>query len=187
MKCVALALTAAALVACGPGSSAQDGGTVMTPVDAGSLGQNLSCQASLVGAAAGAFPCEVTAVFVRGGPNNTTVTITGNTRDRNPEINLSVRIPLEPEPGKSYTWMDDVLWSELLVNDAPAGNSFAASKAQQIDPAAFTFRATEVTGRVATANGGAQLRFTFQLDATLRPTPSSPAPNNTRVTISVTK
>lgn len=176
------------LVACGPQGSGGDAGTgPMTPVDAGNLGQNLFCQASLVGAATGAFPCEVTAVFARGGPNTTTVTITGNTRDRNPEVNLVLRIPLEPEPGRSYTWADDVLHGELLVNDAPAGNSFAASKAQLIDPHMFSFRATEVTGRLATANGGAQLRFTFQFDASLRPTPSSPAPNNTRVTIAVTK
>lgn len=176
------------LSACGPSSAGGDGGAgSMAPSDAGSLGQNLFCQASLVGAATGAFPCEVTAVFARGGPNNTTITITGNTRDRNPEVNLVLRIPLEPEPGKAYSWVDDVLHAELLVNDAPAGNSFAASKAQMIDPHMFTFRANEVTGRLATSNGGAQLRFTFQLDASLRPTPSSAAPNNTRVSIAVTK
>lgn len=177
------------LVACGPTVPAPDGGsTMMMPVaDAGSLGQNLSCRVSVIGAASGAFPCEVTAVFARGAPNATTVTITGNTRDRNPEVNLTVRLPLEPENGKTYSWVDDVVSAELLINDGPAGNAFVASKAQMIDPFMFSFRAGETTGRMATSGGGAQLRFVFQLDASLVPTPSSTAPNNARVSISVTK
>lgn len=177
------------VAACGPNVPTPDGGsTMMMPaVDAGSLGQNLSCRASLVGAVTGNFECVATAVFVRGGPNNTTVTITGNTRDRNPEVNFSVRFALEPEPGKSYTWADDVLSAELLVNDTPSGNSFVASKAMMIDPPMFTYRVTEVTGRVATSGGGAQLRFTQQLDVILKPTSASPAPNNVRVSIAVTK
>jgi hypothetical protein len=160
---------------------------MMPAGDAGSLGQNLSCRASLVGAVTGNFTCDVTAVFVRGAPNNTTVTITGNTRDRNPEVNFSVKFPLEPEPGKSYTWMDDLLSAELLVTDTPSGNSFVGSKNMMIEPPMFTYRVTEVTGRVATSGGGAQLRFTQQLDVTLKPTMASPAPNNVRVSISVTK
>lgn len=175
--------------ACGPMVPSPAGGsTMMMPaVDAGSLGQNLSCRASLVGAVTGNFECEAKAVFVRGGPNTTTVTITGNTRDRNPEVNFSLKFALEPEPGKSYTWMDDVLSAELLVNDTPSGNSFAASKAMMIEPPMLTYRVTEVTGRVATAGGGAQLRFTQQLDVILKPTMASPAPNNVRVSIAVTK
>ena len=97
---------------------------MMPAVDAGSLGQNLSCRASLVGAVTGSFECDATAVFVRGGPNNTTVTITGNTRDRNPEVNFSVRFALEPEPGKSYTWVDDVLSAELLPRKRPMPGIF---------------------------------------------------------------
>lgn len=175
--------------ACGPSVPTPDGGsTVMTPaVDAGSLGQHLSCRASVVGAVTGTFECVASAVFARGAPNNTTLTVTANTRDRNPEVNFSVKVPLEPEAGKSYPWMDEVLASELLVDDGPTGNSFVASKAMMVEPAAFSFRVNEVTGRLATAGGGAQLRFTLQLDATLRPTLGSPAPNNVRVSIVVTK
>lgn len=175
--------------ACGPMVPAPDGGatSMMPAADAGSLGPNLSCRASLVGAATGSFLCDASAVFVRGAPNNTTLTVTGNTRDRNPEVNLSVRFALEPEPGRTYGWMDDVLWAELLVTDVPAGNTFVASKAQAIEPAAFSLKVNEVTGRLATSGGGAQLRFTAQLEATLRPTSSSPAPNNVRVSVAVTK
>lgn len=181
-------LVALLLAACGPAVPIPDGGTTMQqPVDAGSLGQNLFCRASIVGGVTGAFECEVTAVFVRGGPNNTTFTIRGNQRDRNPELDFSVRIALEPEAGKTYGWMDDVLTSELLVNHVPTNDSFLASKGQTIDPASFSLRVNEVTGRLAMANGGAQLRATFQLEATLRPTPGSTAPNNARVTVSVTK
>lgn len=184
----ALALLGCALVACGPSVPVPDGGsTPMMAVDAGSLGQNLSCRVSVLGAAAGSFPCEVSAVFARGAPNATTITITGNTRDRNPEVNLTLRIPLEPENGKTYSYVDDVLYAELLINDGPAGNNFVASKGQMIDPFMFSFRAGETTGRLATSGGGAQLRFLFQLDATLVPTMSSTAPNNARVSVSVTK
>ena len=183
-----LALLGVCLVACGPSVPVPDGGsTPMMATDAGSLGQNLSCRVSLIGAASGAFPCEVTAVFARGAPNATTITITANTRDKNPEVNLTVRLPLEPENGKTYAWVDDVLYAELLINDGPAGNNFVASKGQMIEPFMFSFRAGETTGRLARSGGGAQLRFLFQLDATLVPTPSSPAPNNARVSVSVTK
>jgi hypothetical protein len=156
-------------------------------VDAGSLGQNLSCRAALVGAVTGNFPCDVTAVFVPGASNSTTVSISGNARERNPEVNFVVRVPREPESGTSYSWMEDVLSAELLVHDMPSGNSFVASKGLMIDPATFTYRVGEVTGRLTTGGGGAEFRVTQQLDVTLKPTMASPAPNNVRVSIAVTK
>jgi hypothetical protein len=154
-------------------------------VDAGSLGPNVSCQAALIGGATGNFGCEVNTVFVRGAPNNSTVTITANSRDRSPEVTVSVRVPLELEAGKSYSWADDLLAGEVIVTDVPRGNTFLASKGQGVDPVSFTFRVEQVPGRVATANGGAQLRFLGKLEATLRPTVDSSAVNNARVTLTI--
>ncbi len=154
-------------------------------IDAGSLGPNVSCQAALIGGATGNFSCEVSTVFVREPPNTSTVTITANARDRSPEVNVSVKVPLELEPGKSYSWADDLLAGEVIVNDVPRGNTFVASKGQGVDPVAFSFRVEQVPGRLATSNGGAQLRFLGKLEATLRPTVDSSAVNNARVTLTI--
>lgn len=156
-------------------------------VDAGTLGPTLSCRVSIIGAVTNSFSCDATAVYARGGPNNTTLSLRGNTQSRDPELEFTLRIPLEPEPGKTYGWQDDVLSSDLLLTHVPLGQSFLASKSMTMDLAAFSLRVNEVTGRVATANGGAQLRATYQLEVTLPPGPGSAAVSNARVSIAVTR
>jgi hypothetical protein len=183
------ALLCAALVAvtaCGPAPSTTGPDAGRPVADAGSLGPALFCQAAMVGAIGDTLPCEVTAVFARGGPNSTTLTVRTTARAPKPELNFGFRVILEPEAGKTYGWADDVLSGDLSINDPARGNTFLASKTEMIDPASFSFRPGETTGRVTTSTG-AQLRLVFNLEATLRPTATSQAPNNTRVTISVTR
>lgn len=182
----AIALAALALAACGPPTSTPTADAGRPAMDAGTLGPELFCQLAMVGAIGDTLPCVATAVFARGGPNSTTITVRTTAGAPKPEVNFSFRVILEPEAGKTYGWADDVLSGDLSINDAARGSTFLASKAEQIDPASFSFRPGETTGRVATSSG-AQLRFVFSLEATLRPTPTSQAPNNTRVTISVTR
>jgi len=175
------------LAGCSSSMPIADGGSTTPPVDAGSLGPSLLCRFSVIGAVTGTFDCQATATYARGSPNATTVRVMGNTRDRNPELDLTVTIPLEPEPGRTYRWADDVLGGEVLVTHQPSANAFAASKGQMVDPSAFSLRIDEVTGRVGTTNGGAQLRVALQLEATLRPTVGSPTTSNVRLSVSVTR
>lgn len=155
-------------------------------MDAGTLGAELFCQAALVGAANGTFACATTAVFSRGTPSATTLTVRTTPLNGEPEVNFTVRVPAELEAGKTYGWADDVLSADLLVLEPATGNTFQASKREMVEPATFALRVGATTGRVATATG-AQLRVLFQLEATLRPTATSPAPNSTRVTVAVTR
>lgn len=156
-------------------------------VDAGSLGPDLHCQISIIGGLNANTDCQATATFAKGTPNTTTLTLRGIVGNRNPEVNVTLRFPLEPVPGMSYGWGTELTSGELLITDQPSGASFAASSSQQVDPPAFSFRVEEVTGRVATSGGGAQLRFTFQLTATVKATPSSVTQFNSRMTIGVTR
>ncbi|MDX2011870.1 MAG: hypothetical protein SFW67_16880 [Myxococcaceae bacterium] len=182
----ALGLVVLALAGCGPTGPSVTPDAGRPAVDAGSLGPDLFCQVAMVGAIGDTLPCEATAVFARGGPNSTTLTVRTTAGAPKPELNFGFRVILEPEAGKTYGWADDVLSGDLSINDPARGSTFLASKAELIDPASFSFRPGETTGRVATSTG-AQLRLLFSLEATLRPTPTSQAPNNTRVTISVTR
>ncbi|MCA3015132.1 MAG: hypothetical protein INH41_22320 [Myxococcaceae bacterium] len=183
MRAVGLALAACA---CGPLPVPGGADAGAPPADAGTLGPELSCRAALMGALGDALPCEATAAFTRGSPNATTLTVRTTAGAPRPEVVFVLRFALEPEAGRTYGWTDDVLSADLSVNDPAGGNVFLASKAEPQDPASFAFRPGETTGRVVTPTG-AQLRFVFGLEATLRPTPGSRAPNNARVTFSVTR
>jgi len=180
-------LLALVIASCGPSTAGQDAGTTTPPVDAGTLGPELHCQISIVGGLNANTDCQATATFARGSPNATTLTVHGLVGNRNPEVNVSLRFALEPVPGMSYPWATELLSGELLITDQPSGAAFAASTGQMIDPPSFSFRVEEVTGRVATSGGGAQLRFAFQLTATVKATPSSITQLNSRMTISVTR
>ena len=174
------------LAACGPSTMPAPFDAGRPVMDAGTLGPDLFCQASLVGAVGETLPCQVTATFARGGPNSTTLNIRTTAGAPKPELNFTFRVILEPEAGKTYGWMDDVLSGDLSVNHHAGTSAFIASKNDMVEPASFAFRPGETTGRVTTSTG-AQLRLVFNLETTLRPTATSTAPNNVRVTISVTR